>query len=194
MNLMKQVFTYGMLLLMASFLAACGSAGQVVKRDYEKFRAENPRSVLIVPAVNETVDVDAPDYFLSTISVPLAERGYYVFPVAMVQKIMNDDGLSDADMVHGADTIRLAQLFNADSVLYVTIKRWDAKYLVIQTTVTVEIGYELKSGKTGETLWDDNQKFVYESGKNHSAGRDWVSALAGANGKMVDAAVTRAIA
>jgi hypothetical protein len=106
----------------------------------------------------------------------------------MVHKIMNDDGLSDADMVHGADTIRLAQLFNADSVLYVTIKRWDAKYIVLNTSVTVEIGYVLKSGKTGETLWDDNQKFVYSSNDGNNSG----GGLANLIVQAISAAVTKA--
>ena len=72
------------------------------------------------------VDVTAPDYFLSTVPIPLAERGYYVFPVNLVKRVLEDDGLSDAVLVHSADPKRLAALFGADAVLYVTIERWDA--------------------------------------------------------------------
>ena len=50
-------------------------------KDYTDFNAANIRSILIVPVVNNSVDVTAPDYFLSTVSVPVAEHGYYVFPV-----------------------------------------------------------------------------------------------------------------
>lgn len=130
---------------------------------YAKLVAADPRSILIVPAVSKSVNVDAPAYFLSTIPIPVAERGYYVFPVNMVKRVLEDDGLSDASLVHGADPARLAKLFGADAVLYVTIQRWDAKYLVVSTTVTVEIGYVLKDGKTGDVLWKADESFTYSS-------------------------------
>ncbi len=130
--------------------------------DYSAFRSAAPRSILIVPVVNNSVDVDASDYFLSAISQPVAERGYYVFPVHMVKRVMEEDGLADADMVHSADPTRLAALFGADSVLYVSVERWDAQYAVFTTTVTVEFNYVLKDGHTGETLWQSDQKIVYQ--------------------------------
>lgn len=40
-----------------------------------------PRSILVLPPMNSSVDVNAPYSYLSTISTPLAEKGYYVFPV-----------------------------------------------------------------------------------------------------------------
>ena len=49
--------------------------------DYSAFRSADPRSILIVPVVNNSVDVDASDYFLSAISQPVAERGYTSFPL-----------------------------------------------------------------------------------------------------------------
>ncbi len=44
-------------------------------KDLTKFKTENPSSILIVPVVNESVEITAPDYFLSTVTIPLAERG-----------------------------------------------------------------------------------------------------------------------
>ncbi|MGE6942356.1 GNA1162 family protein [Brevundimonas sp. NPDC051108] len=80
--------------------AACVTAP--TPKPYASFRAENPRSVLVVPALNSTVNVDAADYFVSTISRPVAERGYYVFPAHMVKRVLDDEGLSDAGLVHQA--------------------------------------------------------------------------------------------
>ncbi len=130
--------------------------------DYSAFRSADPHSILIVPVVNNSVDVDASDYFLSAISQPVAERGYYVFPVNMVKRVMEEDGLADANMVHSADPTRLAALFGADSVLYISIERWDAQYAVLTTTVTVEFNYLLKDGHTGKTLWQSAQRIVYQ--------------------------------
>jgi hypothetical protein len=92
-------------------------------KDYTKFRAEGPRSILVVPVINRTVDVTAPDYFLATISRPIAERGYYVFPVNLVKHVLEDDGLSDANLVHQANPKRLGDLFGVDTILYITIQK-----------------------------------------------------------------------
>lgn len=146
--------------LVAAMLSGCATKAQY---DYAKFREANPRSILVVPVTNRTVNVDAPDYFLSTVTVPLAERGYYVFPVNAVKQLMADNGLSDADMVKNADPTRLGDLFKADAILYMTIDSWDSQYIIISTTVTVSISYLLKSATTGEVLWQGASKCQYNS-------------------------------
>ncbi|MBS2025414.1 MAG: DUF799 family lipoprotein, partial [Deltaproteobacteria bacterium] len=174
-----------MLLLAPLLLAACVPPAT---KDYARLLAAQPRSILIVPVVNKSLDLDAPDYFLSTLPVPVAERGYYVFPVNLVKRVLEDDGLADANLVHGADPTRLAGLFGADAVLYVSIERWDAKYLVLSTQVTVEFDYVLKSGTTGEELWRDHRTMVYEPQQTQNQDSPLVALLTAA----VDAAVTKA--
>ena len=151
------------LVALTALLAGCTTAPpKKIGYDYSAFRSAAPRSILIVPVVNNSVDVDASDYFLSAISQPVAERGYYVFPVNMVKRVMEEDGLADANMVHAADPTRLAALFGADAVLYISIDRWDAQYAVLTTTVTVKFNYTLKDGHTGQTLWHSAQQIVYQ--------------------------------
>jgi hypothetical protein len=150
------------IVLLAALAAACAQAPKT--KDYSRLVSSNPRALLVVPVVNKSVDVDAADYFLSTLSVPLAERGYYVFPVNLVKRMLEDDGLADASLVHGTDPVRLCALFGADAVLYVTIEQWTAKYVVLSTQVTVEFDYVLKDGHTGEELWRDHESGVYGSG------------------------------
>lgn len=164
----------------------CGCVTMPPTQDLTDFRAENPRSILVVPATNDSVDVNAPDYFLATISKPLAERGYYVFPVNLVRSVLADDGLNDANLVHKADPHRLGQLFGADAVMYINIDQWNAKYVVLSTKVTVELDYVLKSAKTGKTLWRNHQVMVYQPQASGGAG------LAGLIADAIAAAVTKA--
>jgi hypothetical protein len=151
------------ILLIGAVITLAGCASAPEKADYSKFRAESPRSILVVPVINKSVDVNAPDYLLTTVAKPLAERGYYVFPLNMVKSVMADDGLSDADLVHSGDPRRLGELFGADAVMYIAIERWDAKYVVLATTVTVELTYTIKSAHTGQTLWSNHQQIAYKS-------------------------------
>jgi hypothetical protein len=165
-------------------MAACATPAP--RPSYDKFLAASPRSILVVPVLNNTVDVTAADYFLSTLPVPVAERGYYIFPVNLVKRLLEDDGLSDAGLVHGADPVRLAGLFGADAVLYVTIQHWEAKYMVISTQVVVEFTYVIKDGKTGDTLWTESRKAQYQSDSGSQGG------AAGLVTAIVASAVTKA--
>jgi len=160
MNQIAKTFLFVSVLL----LAACASAPK--RYDYAHFRTEAPHSILVVPVTNKSVDVNAPDYFLATIATPLAERGYYVFPVNMVKSVLSDDGLSDANLVHAGDPHRLGELFGADAIMYISIERWDARYAVLSTAVTVELTYTLKSAHTGRELWSNQQHVVYQPQAN----------------------------
>lgn len=128
------------------------------------FAKERLRSVLVVPVVNKSAEVNAPDGLLVTLPVPVAERGYYVFPAHMVRRTMEDDGLGDADLVHRADPVKLAAIFGADAVLFAVIEEWHSQYIVLATTTTVTIRYTLKSGQTGETLWTNVQRRQFSAG------------------------------
>jgi hypothetical protein len=173
-------------LLIGALVALTGCVNAPKKADYSQFRTESPRSILVVPVINKSVDVNAPDYFLSTIAQPLAERGYYVFPLNMVKAVMADDGLSDANLVHSGDPRRLGELFGADAVMYISIERWDAKYVVLATTVTVELTYIIKSTHTGQQIWSSHQQIVYNPQSQSGGG------LAGLLANAITAAIAKA--
>ena len=144
------------LVVIAAMLSACASTPN--SKDFTTFIAADPHSILIVPVINHSAEVEAADLFLTTLPVPLSEKGYYVFPTNMVKKVMEEDGLADPMLVHTADTTRLAELFGADSVLYVEILEWTNRYSVVAAGVEVHFIYTIKDGRDGKLLWQDEQK------------------------------------
>jgi hypothetical protein len=180
---MRRTSNWALAITLLLTLGGCASAPP--KPNFTQFRTENPHSILVVPATNRSVDVNAPDYFLATISEPLAERGYYVFPVNMVRSVLADDGLNDANLVHAGDPRRLGELFGADAVMYTSIEKWEAKYVVLSTTVTVELDYSLKSTHTGQQLWHNHQTMAYQPQANRGG-------LAGLVADAIAAAITKA--
>jgi hypothetical protein len=141
-------------------LTAC-TATQVPPKDYSSFHSEAPRSILVVPVVNHSNEVDAANLFLTTTAVPLAERGFYVFPTNATRKLMEAEGLGDPGLVHGTQTKLLADVFGADAVLYVEVLRWESGYNVLSSDITTEMLYTLKSGRSDEVLWQDQQSYVH---------------------------------
>lgn len=144
-----------------SLLAGCAS---VAKRDLSTFYAHEPRSIIVVPVVNESPEVSAPAVFVTTITVPLAERGYYVFPVYLTELLLRDLGLPEAGLVHQLPSQRFFDLFGADAVLFITIKDWSTKYLILASSVVVEMEYVLKDTRTGTILWQSKQQVARNSG------------------------------
>ncbi len=173
------------ILLVALFLTGC--VAQPVRKDMSAFVASSPRSVLVVPVINKSLDVDAPNYVLATLPVPVAEKGYYVFPVNTTKYVLEQEGFYEGDRIHQQPTPALAKMFGADAVLYVIIDRWDAKYALITTTVTVAFEYRLVN-KDGTEIWAEKKTMVYQPQNSNSGGHP-VAQLVGA---LVNAAVIRA--
>jgi hypothetical protein len=132
-----------------SLLGACISA----RPSYDDYLDHMPRSILVLPALNLTTDTKASSAFLSTISRPLAECGYYVYPVAVVDELMKENGLPTPGDMHHVPLSKIDEVFGADAVLYIVIKAWNTSYLVISTSTTVTLDYRLVDVKTGLDLW-----------------------------------------
>jgi hypothetical protein len=154
--------------LSALSLSGCASVPVEPAAQFEVLKAEQTKSILVLPPLNNTLTVNAPEYFLSTLSPPFANRGYYTFPANMVRKTLEENGLSDAGLVHAAETTRLQRLFGCDGALYVSINRWDTRYVLVKSYTTVSFDYELKSCKTNASLWKATQTLEYSPSQNSS--------------------------
>jgi hypothetical protein len=177
---MKTIFLILVLLILTGCVAA------PAKNDMSAFHAAAPRSILVVPTVNKSLDVDAPNYVLATLPRPIAEKGYYVFPVNTTKYVLEQEGYYEGEQIHQQPATALAKLFGADAILYVEINRWDAQYALLTTTVTVEFDYRLVN-KDGTEIWNENKRMQYQP-QNNSTGSPIGDLIAAA----VSAAITRA--
>ena len=134
------------------------------KPDYTKFFDHQPRSILVVPPSNKTTAVDAPAVFLTTVSAAFAERGYYVFPVFLVQAILTDLGATDEGAIATVPPDKFKEVFGTDSILYVTITDWTTSYIVLASNIIVGAEYRLVDAATGDILWTHKERVVHNSG------------------------------
>jgi hypothetical protein len=172
------------LLSMALLVAAC--ATPKAPTDLTAFRAAAPRSILIVPVVNQSLEVDAANYMLTTMTVPLAEKGYYVFPVNTVKVVLEQEGFYEPERIQQQSPADLAKFFDADAVLFVSISRWDAQYVVLTTTVTVDLKYRMFD-RNGTLIWQADKKLQYNP--QMQAGGNPIATLIAA---AITAAITKA--
>ena len=112
----------GILAALFLIVLASGCATAPKSYDYTAFREAKPRSIVVLPPLNSSPDVKATYSMLAQMSYPLAESGYYVLPVSLVDAAFKENGLSNAAEVHAVPTAKLREIFGADAALYVEVK------------------------------------------------------------------------
>jgi len=153
--------------------SGCGvvSKSLITKAElYPKIYEDTPLSILVLPAKNTTTSVDATNHFRYTITKPLAEKGYYVFPVHLVDNFFKSENLSDAELIREIPIKKLKEIFNADAVLYVDINAWDTNYAVLASSVDVGLSFSLVSTNTEKEIWHNNAYSYSFSGGNNGGG------------------------
>ena len=159
------------------------SGCQTVKPyDYTNFRAHPPRSILVLPPLNESTAVEGTYGYLTTVTRPIAERGYYVFPVAVVDQFMKANGLPTANEMQQAPLAKVAEITGADAVLFLDLKQYGAQYKVLSSVVTVEVAAKLVDTRTGMLLWE-----------GHGIAQQNSSGSGNLLGDLIAAAITQAI-
>jgi len=176
--------TFASVLVGCSLAVAGCATTKLEPKDYAAFNTEKPRSILVVPVVNHSNEVDAADLFYTTLAFPLAERGYYTFPTNAAKKLMEAEGLGDPGLVHQAPTADLAVVFGADAVLYVEVLNWKSNFGLLNSNIEVEFLYTLKSGKTSEVLWQDEEAYTYST--SSSSGNIFADLIANAVTSMIN--------
>jgi hypothetical protein len=134
--------------------AAAGCAGTRKPHDYGAFLDHMPRSILVLPPLNESPEVNASYAYMSTLTRPLVERGYYVFPVAVVDACMRENGCPTAGEMHQVPPDRLRAVFGCDAVLYITLREWGNKYEILSSVAEVSVKARLVDCVSGETIWE----------------------------------------
>jgi len=124
---------------------------------------EKPVSIVVVPAINKSTAADAAILVNSTLTVPFADNGYYVLPISIVSDIFEREGIVEGSQIKGMPLEIFKSSFGADSVLYITINKWDTNYIVIAANVVVGMSYVLVSTTDNEVLWSYDQEIIVDT-------------------------------
>lgn len=159
-------------------MTACASRSPS-QTDYTAFRNSKPRSILVLPPVNDSKDVGATYGMLSQMTMPLAEGGYYVVPVAEMEETFRHNGLTTANDIQDVSAAKLRSIFGADAALYTKITAYGSSYQVVASTTLVTAAAKLVDLRSGETLWSGSATANgKEVGTNVSVGSGLIGALA----------------
>jgi len=164
---MKKCIFYSIGMLWIISITACQSIVDKPNK-YRPYLKQMPVSILVLPPVNQSMAVMAPYMYLSIISRPIAEKGYYVFPVAVIDALMKENGVSTPEDMHRVSLSKINEIIHPDAVLYIKIKEWGTKFKVIDSQTIVHISARLIDTATGNQIWH-NENRVVRSGNNNSS-------------------------
>ncbi|WP_347900949.1 DUF799 domain-containing protein [Pseudomonas purpurea] len=166
-------------------LALLGGCVKPKTVDYAAYKQSRPKTILVLPPLNQSPDIKASYSLLSQVTFPLAEAGYYVLPIALVDETFRQNGLSTPADIHEVAPNKLNEIFGADAALYITVSDYGTRYMVIASETVVTASAKLVDLKTGTTLWTGSARASSEEGNNNNAG--------GLVGMLITAAVKQII-
>ena len=137
--------------------------------DRSAFFEYQPRSILVIPPRNNTVEINAPYTFLAAITRPIAEKGFYVFPVAVIDTFLKENGLPTPAEMNGIPLDKIREHIGADAVLYTTIGQWGQKYQVLSSKAVVSATMKLIDVRTGNLLWT-GKAYAEQQPSNNNGG------------------------
>ena len=106
---------YIYLLLASVILASCGTTTTTTRGDsYPKMYAEKPLTILVMPPINKTVNVEAKEYFYTSMAMPLAEKGYYVISPFLAMDFLKSESAYDSEMYIDGSLTAFKNVFGVD--------------------------------------------------------------------------------
>lgn len=128
---------------------------------YRNLYKQGSHTVLILPPINKTNNVDAKDFMHGTLNMPLIDRGYYVMPLFLSADILRREGAASAEVFLNQPLNKFGEVFGADAVLFTTITQWQKN--AVMSTVDVEVEYVLKSTRDNEVLFQRKGNIEYST-------------------------------
>lgn len=165
--MMRRFMALSAAFLSLALLGGCAAPKTI---DYAAFKQSRPKSILVLPPINESPEVQASYSLVSQVTYPLAEAGYYVLPIALVDETFRQNGLTTANDIQAVAPAKLQQIFGADAGLYITITEYGTQYMLISSDTAVTATAKLVDLKTGTTLWTGVARASSEEGNSNAGG------------------------
>lgn len=182
---MKKLMFFTIIIMIV--VSSCTTTSKIPKSTaYKGVYSEKPLSVLLMPPINRSTNVEAKEYFHSTLNIPIANAGYYVVPPFLSMEILKRESAYDSELFLDSPLAKFGEVFGADVVVFTIIHKWDKS--AIAANVYVEVEYIIKSTKTNEVIYTRRGDVTYDASINAGGG-----GLAGALISMAASAINTAL-
>lgn len=158
------------IILVASLVAGCSSSSKLTRAEtYKGFYDEQPPlSILIMPPINRSTNVEAKEFFHSTLNTPIANAGYYVLPPFLTMEMLRRESAYDSELFLNSPLEKFGEVFGADLALFTIIHQWRKSGLAGK--IFVEVEYIFKSTTSNEVLYSRRASVNYDTSLGNNSG------------------------
>ncbi|MCK9206696.1 MAG: DUF799 family lipoprotein [Salinivirgaceae bacterium] len=150
-------------------LSACTTTDPIAKSvAYKGMYNEKPLTILLMPPINKSTNVEAKEYFHSTLNIPIANAGFYVIPTFLSMEMLKRESAYDAELFLNSPITKFGEVFGADLALFTIIHKWDKSGIAAK--VYVEVEYIIFSTKTNEIVYTRRGDVIYDASVSTGAG------------------------
>lgn len=161
------------IILLAASVSSCGIVSQVTRESqYAAMYNDMPTTILVMPPINNTSNVEAKDLLYTSISRPLAEAGYYVISPLLAMDVLKAESAYDSELFIDGSLSMFKKYFGADAVVFSQIDTWAKRGFGIDT----KIRYIIKSTTSNEILFERSCDLYLDLSHN-SSGNSTLSIL-----------------
>ena len=143
--------------LIAAVLGGCASAPPASTSAIGSGVAR-PATLLVLPPLDDSLNVAASPAVWASATRPLAEAGYYVLPVALVDETLRRNGIETSQDAQEIPPARLRSVFAADAAVYIEVRKYGTHYALLSSETGVEVTARLVDLRSGATLWSGEGK------------------------------------
>ena len=176
--------------LIISCFLAMGCAPQLTRGErYVKLYEQKPSTILVMPPINNTTNEEAKELLYTSISVPLAESGYYVISPYLTMDVLKSENTYNSEAFIYAPLTQFREKFGADAVIFSVIDTWEKQAFGIRTNIR----YIMKSTLTNDVLFEKSCDLYLNMSPNtrlRSKSYDAFDALFDIAASAVETAVT----
>lgn len=128
-------------------LGACASPLTELSPDYAKLR---PTRIAVLPAMNETVDLDAPIVFRILARAELADKGYAPIGFDQIDEALRTRGIEEGGQIESLTSQEIGDLLGVDGLLYIRVMGYGRQ---VGVHIKMEGSFTLVDSKSNQKLW-----------------------------------------
>jgi hypothetical protein len=175
--------------LAVAVLSSCKTTAPLTKSAaYKGMYEEKPLTVLLMPPINRSTNVEAKEYFHSTLAMPIVNAGFYVIPTFLSMEMLKRESAYDSELFLNSPLTKFGEVFGADLAVFTIINKWDKSGLAAKVYVQVE--YIVKSISTNEILYSRTGEVIYDTSVN-TGGTGAMGALVNVAASAINTAATK---
>lgn len=136
---------WAFILIMFGF--SCATPLTFLAPDYASIK---PTRIAVLPAINETTDMDAPFIFRILAIAELTDKGYTVVDLDRIDEALKGKGIYEGGQIESLTPKEIGELVGADGFLYIRVMGYGRQ---IGVQLRMEGSFTLVEAKTGEKIW-----------------------------------------